>query len=352
MLKAVVTLNRKITRDYNSIGYGVSVEGEIPATPDDHDGVLGRIKELFGLAEEALAQEIDRDQSEDAIGQRDEVRPSPAPAPTNNHGNGTPAPTTAVHEALATYHRSIQAGKPCDRETVLGTFLKTWIEREARDLIRYAAGDNRDEILEQGGTLIGVYLQEPPPQNIVAVEETFMSPIVTSDGEVLDKPLMSIIDLLVREPLGRTITDFKTAGRSMSAAEADMSLQATAYSNAVKHNFDESASFRFLVLVKTKTPKVQHVEAIRTESDLGRFGDLVRSVERAIAAEAFYPIETPLNCAGNRAENGRRNHRRPLPHGDGIGLRECSQVRRAAKSGAANRNNRRQTAANHHTRLC
>jgi hypothetical protein len=95
MLKAVVNLNRKITRDYNSTGYGVSVEGEISATPDDHEGVLGRIKELFGLAEEALALEIDRDQSEDAIGCRDEERP--APAPTRSNGNGTPAPTNPPH---------------------------------------------------------------------------------------------------------------------------------------------------------------------------------------------------------------------------------------------------------------
>ena len=43
---------------------------------------------------------------------------------------------SAVHEALATYHRRIQAGKKCDREAVLGTFLKTWIEREARVIPR------------------------------------------------------------------------------------------------------------------------------------------------------------------------------------------------------------------------
>lgn len=91
MLKAIVTLNRKISRDYNSTGYGVSIEGEVPATPDDHEGVLGRVKELFGLAQEALAQEIDRDQSEDAIGRRDEERPTPPPARSNS--NGVPKPT-------------------------------------------------------------------------------------------------------------------------------------------------------------------------------------------------------------------------------------------------------------------
>lgn len=86
MIKAVVTLNRKVTRDYNSSGYGVSIEGELAVTPDDHEGVLGRVKELFGLAEQALAQEIDRDQGEQALGRRDE-EPSQPPS-SRSRGNG------------------------------------------------------------------------------------------------------------------------------------------------------------------------------------------------------------------------------------------------------------------------
>lgn len=96
MLKAVVGLSRKITRDYNSTGYSVNIEGEIVATPDDHEGVLGRVKELFALAEEALAVEIDRDQGEDSIGRRDEQRPQPAPATTN--GTNGKAGTQHRHE--------------------------------------------------------------------------------------------------------------------------------------------------------------------------------------------------------------------------------------------------------------
>lgn len=91
MLKAVVGLSRKITRDYNSTGYSVNIESEIAVTPDDHEGVLGRVKELFALAEEALAIEIDRDQGEDAIGRRDERSHQPAPANTNaTNGKATP----------------------------------------------------------------------------------------------------------------------------------------------------------------------------------------------------------------------------------------------------------------------
>jgi len=204
---------------------------------------------------------------------------------------------SAVHEALATYHRSIQEGRPCDRETVMGTLLKSWIEREARETIRYSDGDNRDDILEQGGSVLGAYLQEPPPSGIVAVEEQFLSPIVTSEGEVLEKPLVSILDLLTRESAGLTITDFKTSGRSMSAMEADTSLQATCYANAVNYTFAEQVRFQFVVLVKTRTPKVQQLPTARSETDLSRLGDLVQAVERGIEAKVFYPVETPLNCS-------------------------------------------------------
>jgi len=91
MLKANVGLSRKITRDYNSTGYSVNLEGEIPAPVDDAEGVVEKVKEMFGLAQEALAQEIDRDQGEDAIGRRDEERPAPAqPQPGNGRDNLSP----------------------------------------------------------------------------------------------------------------------------------------------------------------------------------------------------------------------------------------------------------------------
>lgn len=84
MLKANVGLSRKITRDYNSTGYSVNIEGELNAPLDDPQAVVARVHELFHLAEEALAVEIDRDQSEDAIGRRDEepVNRQPVHAPT------------------------------------------------------------------------------------------------------------------------------------------------------------------------------------------------------------------------------------------------------------------------------
>lgn len=72
MLKAHVSLSRKITRDFNSSGYQLTLEGEIPVPPDQPDEVMKHVHRLFQLAEKALDQEIDRDQGEQSIGRRDE----------------------------------------------------------------------------------------------------------------------------------------------------------------------------------------------------------------------------------------------------------------------------------------
>lgn len=102
MLRANVGLSRKVTRDFQSTGYSVNLDGEIPFSVDDPEAVIAKVKELFDLAQEALNQEVDRDQSEDAIGRRDKPsaenstrrnttktqpqtpKPSPAEAPSEN----------------------------------------------------------------------------------------------------------------------------------------------------------------------------------------------------------------------------------------------------------------------------
>jgi CRISPR/Cas system-associated exonuclease Cas4 (RecB family) len=102
--------------------------------------------------------------------------------------------------------------------------------------------------------------------------------------------------LIVRDREGPRVVEFKTAGRSLAASEATTSLQATCYIHAARAAYREPTSLDFTVLLKTKIPRVQRIEATRTDADSGRLGDLVASVERAIAAEVYHPIESPLNC--------------------------------------------------------
>ena len=87
MLRANVGLSRKLSKDYNSTGYSINLDGEITAPASDPEAVIEQVKELFDLAEEALAQQIDRSQSESAIGSHDEEPRQPVQA----HRDGTGA---------------------------------------------------------------------------------------------------------------------------------------------------------------------------------------------------------------------------------------------------------------------
>ena len=108
MLKAIICLGRKISRDYNSTNYTVSFEAEVPASPDQPDEVTRHVNRLFQLAEKALDQEISRDQGEQAIGRRDEepasngrlAPPQDDRGSQRSNGNGQ-APTNGQREEAA-----------------------------------------------------------------------------------------------------------------------------------------------------------------------------------------------------------------------------------------------------------
>lgn len=76
MLKVNVGLSRKLSKDYNSTGFSLNLEGELCVGLDDPEAMIERVKEFYDLAEEALNQQIERYEGESAIGSRDEQRPS------------------------------------------------------------------------------------------------------------------------------------------------------------------------------------------------------------------------------------------------------------------------------------
>lgn len=78
MLKANVGVSRKLSKDYNSTGFSLNLDGEILATPDDPEAVIERIRELFDLADEALQRQIQAHVSDSAIATR-EADPEPLP---------------------------------------------------------------------------------------------------------------------------------------------------------------------------------------------------------------------------------------------------------------------------------
>lgn len=85
MLRANVGVSRKITREFQSTGYSVSLDGEVPFGPDDAEGVLDKVAELFHLAEEALRVQIERDHGSPPAGNRHDAPPPTPPASADGH---------------------------------------------------------------------------------------------------------------------------------------------------------------------------------------------------------------------------------------------------------------------------
>ncbi|HWL08250.1 MAG TPA: hypothetical protein VNQ76_07595 [Planctomicrobium sp.] len=92
MLKVNVGMSRKVSRDYNSTGFSVNLEGKICASLNDPESVIERIKEFYDLAEESLAQQIERYEGDSAIASREEPLSRPVPSPdtvvSHGHQNG------------------------------------------------------------------------------------------------------------------------------------------------------------------------------------------------------------------------------------------------------------------------
>jgi hypothetical protein len=71
-LKVNVGVSRKASKDYQSHGYSLNIEGEVLANTSDPDKLVEEIKEIYDLAEEALDQQIERSHSTSAIANHDE----------------------------------------------------------------------------------------------------------------------------------------------------------------------------------------------------------------------------------------------------------------------------------------
>lgn len=99
MLKVNVGMSRKLSKDYNSTGFSLNLEGEICAALDDPEAVIERIREFYDLADEALRVQIDRYQSDSAIAGRDET-----PQPTNGQAPVPSIPVTATAGNAVPHH--------------------------------------------------------------------------------------------------------------------------------------------------------------------------------------------------------------------------------------------------------
>jgi putative RecB family exonuclease len=197
---------------------------------------------------------------------------------------------SAIHRAIATHLQAQLQGSPISQAELEAWFENDWQQTQEREDISFTKA-NGTTLLEQGKSLLGVFLDVPSPSGyqLCGIEE----PFEVSLGPALP-PLRGQIDALYiaeADPERVYIIDYKTASAAYPDGRAanDYQLDAYAFAMAEQGYPVEKITAGFSVLVKTKQPKFQHIAAGRSADQLQRFTRVAGKIYEAIQANIFYP---------------------------------------------------------------
>jgi hypothetical protein len=207
---------------------------------------------------------------------------------------------SAFHRAMEWMHLSIkEGGQPTENEA-RDLFRDLWSRQVTEDKqIRFDDEITENTCSAQGADLVAAFLKAlDPEEQVISVNEAFAVPLIDAQGNVLEKPMVGELDCRVGKNSKVIIVDWKTSGRRWPKDQADKSLQPTVYLYAEHQLHQADIPVRFDVVVKNKTPVVERHVTTRTVDQFHRMVELVKMVERMIAAEHFLPNENGFYCAG------------------------------------------------------
>lgn len=133
---------------------------------------------------------------------------------------------------------------------------------------------------------------------ILGVEQQFRVPLISSEGEVLERPLDGFVDCVYRTADGQVmIVDHKTAAQSYSSTHLELDMQATAYLYAARQLGYGNCQFAFHTMSKVKKgPKLTVYQVRRTASDFDRLFWIASQAERQLDAGLFLPTAPGWQC--------------------------------------------------------
>jgi putative RecB family exonuclease len=232
---------------------------------------------------------------------------------------------SAIHKALEWLHKERKAGRNPPLDQLLRTFEADWHAQCLDNEIRFANGDDPENLIVKGKELLSEYYRLPPSK-VKDAELFFQVPLVNPEtGEVLAVPLRGVIDLIEE---GDVIGELKTSQKSWSLADLPDNLQLTAYSYAYEVLFGRPPKdLKVINLVRAKKPRVETLTTGREKKDYERLFHLAKEVLRGIEAGVFIPnrgcwlckdCEFERDClewTGNEEEGGAQNADQRVPQG-------------------------------------
>ncbi len=186
-----------------------------------------------------------------------------------------------VHAGLETYYRHRQLGIKVAATEVASRMLSGWEQAAAEEGMEFESVAAESALKAQAEQLVTAYLgqvsaEEPVP---LAVEATLEAPLIDPrNGEDLGISMLGIVDLILNEPSGPNIIDFKTSSRSAPPFEVTHEVQLSCYAYLFRAATGRSeASLEIRSLVKTKQPKIEtHQYPSRSTHHLLRLFAIIR----------------------------------------------------------------------------
>jgi CRISPR/Cas system-associated exonuclease Cas4 (RecB family) len=218
---------------------------------------------------------------------------------------------SAVHGAIEDYLRA-QAEQSNAKVPVSDHFVDNWSVQLERDQVINWGKDSAEKMAALGATMCGGPVEVTgagPSQKLrnLSIFLNDLHPLIVDDAPVIEKrveftvpgvpvPIVGYIDMVASDGVP---VDFKTASRAWYSKKAHTELQPAFYLLALLQDGYQSnpdGRFRYIVLTKTKKPKVQIIDTKRTVGQLFWLMDLIRETWEAISAGVFPPNPLTWKC--------------------------------------------------------
>lgn len=203
--------------------------------------------------------------------------------------DGIRSPTTPslfvgkmVHRSLECLYRNRQLGITLDPAELAHRLVESWDQAVAEQGVRFDSTDGEQACRKQAIELVAAYCAQLPPDEPrpLAVEAALEAPLIDpTNGENLGVPLVGIMDLVLPDPDGPLIVDFKTTSRGGQPLEVMHEIQLTSYSYLFRHATHEvEGALEIRGLVKNKIARVEtHRYVARSDRHFRRLFAVIRA---------------------------------------------------------------------------
>lgn len=209
----------------------------------------------------------------------------------------------AIHAAIEAHHQFLLAGdaEMSTLENLLRAYDDAWA-LNTRGPIVYGKNEDAASLSDKAAGMLSAFLDDEvsrPSGEIIAIEEEMRSTIGTGIPDLLAR-----LDLLYLSDDAVVIRDFKTSRcmwdeNKVAEAAGQLILYAALARPITEALTDDGIPIRleFVVLTKTKVPRIQTLTVSMDIDALARTKAVIRQVWRAMARGHVYPNPSPMHCA-------------------------------------------------------